>query len=64
MDYDWVTFIYRNLAIFSKAGKFDKKKLEEMIWSWMPFKVRKSYTTPNMQEQMTFGGALELVGGK
>ena len=63
MDYGWVTVIYRNLATYSR-WKFDKEKLEEMIWSWMPFKVRKSYTTPNMQEQMTFGGATELVGGK
>ena len=40
MDYGWVTFIYRNMAIFSKTGKFDKEKLEDIIWSWMPFKVR------------------------
>ena len=40
-----MAFIYRELAKYSKGDAFDKKMVEAIILSWMPFKVRKTYTT-------------------
>ena len=49
LDYIWVTLIYRELARCSKRDTFDKKAVEAIILSWMPFKVRKTYTTSTQE---------------
>ena len=48
--YSGLTLIYRDLVKYSRGDIFDKKLVEARILSWMPFKVRKTYITSDMQE--------------
>ena len=45
-----MTLIDRELVKYSTGDTFDKKLVEATILSWMPFKVRKTYITLDMQE--------------
>ena len=45
-----MTLIYRELVKYSTRDIFDKKVVEARILDWMPFKVRTTYITLDMQE--------------